>query len=80
MPWLNLLMWALISTLVFGICLILLWIDEHPSEEFARSEGGFGYFLGVLTIVPSAFCLAVLNLPVVRRSFFRGVLAEIVRP
>src|ERR1700724_1301382 len=56
---------ALISTLVLCMGLILLWIVLHPRDEFARSEGGFGFFLSLLTIVPGAFCLAVLNLPVV---------------
>jgi hypothetical protein len=71
---------ALINTLVLGTGLILLWIVLHPRDEFARSEGGFGFFLSILTIAPSAFCLAVLFLPVVRRSFFRGALEETVRP
>lgn len=71
---------ALIRTLVLCVGLILLWIVLHPRDEFARSEGGFGSFLSQLTIVPGAFCLAVLNLPVVRRGFFRGALEETVRP
>jgi hypothetical protein len=64
--------WAttLLSVLVLVTGLFLAWATIHPRDDFARSEGGFGFFLSILLTLPSAFCLSILNLPIVRRSFF----------
>jgi hypothetical protein len=67
--------WAWWTTV--GFCALTLfaglfffWAATHPRDDFARSEGGFGFFLSILLTAPSAFCLGVLNLPLVRKKFF----------
>ena len=67
--------WAWWTTVVFSALgllggIFLLWVTMHPRDDFARSEGGFGVFLSILTTVPSALCFGILNLPAVRKRFF----------
>lgn len=61
---------ATFSAILLAAGIIFFWICAHPRDDFARSEGGFGFFLSLLISAPSLLCLILLSLPPVRRSFF----------
>ena len=66
--------WAWWTTVLFCILLVLagfglLWITMHPRDEFARSEGGFGWFLSFILLLIGGICLSILSSRSVRKSF-----------
>ena len=67
-------LWAWWTTVLFCALLLvagifLFWTTLHPRDEFARSEGGFGWFLGSIFSSLGGACLSILNSSGVRRSF-----------
>jgi len=59
------------SALFMSLGGFFIWSTFHPRDDFARSEGGFGVFLGVLLLFPACTTLGLLNLPKTRRYFFQ---------
>jgi hypothetical protein len=57
------------SALIFALSSWLLFMTLHPRDEFARSEGGFGFFLSMLFGIPAAISTALISLRPVRERF-----------
>ena len=57
------------STLIFAVSSWLLFLVIHPRDDFARSEGGYAFFLSILFGVPAAICIALISLRPVRERF-----------
>jgi hypothetical protein len=58
-----------VTALILSIGVLLLVLTLYPRDEFARSEGGFGWFLSFWLMLPSAISLILLILPAVRQMF-----------
>ena len=58
---------ASLAMLILAMTLLFLFL--HPRDEFARSEGGFGLFLSLFLMVPSAVSAILLSLPSTRQRF-----------
>jgi hypothetical protein len=57
------------SLAMLALAMTTLFLFLHPRDEFARSEGGFGLFLSLVLMVPSAVSTLLLSLPSTRRQF-----------
>ena len=58
---------AALATL--GLALFFLKGILFPRDDFARSEGGFGFFIAFCLLIPGLLSTALLTLPSVRRRF-----------
>ena len=58
-----------VAVLTLAIAIFLLVATLFPRDDFARSEGGFGFFLSVCIMVPGLLSTIFLILPCVRRRF-----------
>jgi hypothetical protein len=63
--------WTAVAVTVVALALAILLIVSvlHPRDEFAASEGGFGFCLALILLIPSVLSGVLLNLPSVRRRF-----------
>jgi len=66
--------WAWWLSLAAGITILcialwLLFATLHPRDDFARSEGGFGFFIWLCFLIPGLLSSALLVLPQTRRRF-----------
>jgi hypothetical protein len=58
------------SAVLLGLAGLLQFRTAHPSDDFARSESGFGFGFVLIIGAPSAVSFFLLSLPLVRRRFF----------
>ncbi|MBS1798897.1 MAG: hypothetical protein JSS95_03635 [Acidobacteria bacterium] len=54
---------------VGGLGLVCLWSATHPTDEYSRSESGFGVGLALVVLVVSFLWVVLLNLPQTRAEF-----------
>ena len=59
------------SILVLVGCITLVAF-LNPRDGYARMEGGFGFFLGALFLLPGVILLVLLLFPPVRQRFSLG--------
>ena len=57
------------SVAMFILAMTFLFLFLHPRDEFELSEGGFGLFLSLVLMVPSAVSALLLGLTSTRRRF-----------
>ena len=58
-----------IAVMTLSVALWLLFATLHPRDDFARSEGGFGFFISLCLAIPGLSSSALLVLPQTRRRF-----------
>jgi hypothetical protein len=58
-----------VSVLTLSLAMVLLVLTLHPRDDFARSEGGFGFFLSLCLMLPGAASAILLTLPATRQRF-----------
>jgi hypothetical protein len=63
--------WLCLAIAIMTLCaaLWLLFATLHPRDDFARSEGGFGFFISLCFIILGLSSSALLMLPQTRRRF-----------
>jgi cell division protein FtsW (lipid II flippase) len=61
----------IVVSLLLSMAVFLLVATVRPRDDFARSEGGFGWFLSFCLLVPGVISAVLLSLPAVRRRFSR---------
>ena len=57
------------SILVLALGVSIFYSALHPSDDFARSESGFGIGISVILMTLATVACALLSLPPVRRRF-----------
>lgn len=58
-----------VTAVTLASAISLFYLVLHPRDEFAASEGGFGFGLAIMFLIPSVLSGVLLNLPSVRRRF-----------
>ena len=56
-----------VATITLALATVFLIAVLHPRDDFERSESGFGLFISLCLLIPSAISTILLSLPSVRR-------------